>query len=223
MSSQRGSIWKRLSTGPVAWMIERRFQIEPRCDVTAAAAAILQQTDEILVKPVNVTSLVDVIKQRVASGPQQSRVIETVASILERETTSTIRAWHARIGSLPSLMSIPMSYDQRCSHLPALFRDLILRLRSNQTIGTNALTPTGAAEHGAQRFRQGYRAAMLVEESRLLQVSIFETLQKNLAAIDYSVLLLGVMTIADEVDSQLSQAMDCFSDGSLCDTRITGT
>src|SRR5271170_4101077 len=112
-------------------------------EMTAAAAAILQQTDEILVKPVNVTSLVDVIKQRVASGPQQSRVIETVASILERETTSTIRAWHARIGSLPSLMSIPMSYDQRCSHLPALFRDLILRLRSNQTIGTNALTPTG--------------------------------------------------------------------------------
>src|ERR1700733_9724287 len=53
-------------------------------EMTAAAAAILQQTDEILVKPVNVTSLVDVIKRRVASGPQQERVIETVASILER-------------------------------------------------------------------------------------------------------------------------------------------
>ena len=34
-------------------------------------------------KPVNVTSLVDVIKQRVASGPQQKRVIESVASTLE--------------------------------------------------------------------------------------------------------------------------------------------
>jgi hypothetical protein len=39
------------------------------------------------VKPANVTSPVDVIKQRVASGPQQKRVIESVASILERETT----------------------------------------------------------------------------------------------------------------------------------------
>jgi len=169
-------------------------------EMTAAAAAILQQTDEILVKPVNVTSLVDVIKQRVASGPQQKRVIESVASILERETTSTIRAWHARIGAEPSLMSIPMSCDQRCSHLPILFRDLILRLRSNQAIGANALTPTGAAEDGAERFRQGYKAAMLVEESRMLQVSIFETLQKNLTSIDYSMLPLGVMTIADEVD-----------------------
>jgi CheY-like chemotaxis protein len=192
-------------------------------EMTAAAAAILQQTDEILVKPVNVTSLVDVIKRRVASGPPQNRVIETVASILERETTSTIQAWYARIAADPSLRSVPMSYDQRCSHLPTLFHDLILRLRSNQTIGTNALKPTGAAEHGAQRFRQGYRAAMLVEESRMLQVSIFETLQKNLASIDYSVLLLGVMTIADEVDLQLSQAMQCFSEDSLSENRITGT
>jgi hypothetical protein len=48
---------------------------------------------------------------------------------------------------------------------------------------------------------------MLVEESRMLQVSIFQTLQSNLASIDFSVVLIGVMTIADEIDSQLSQAM----------------
>jgi hypothetical protein len=51
---------------------------------------------------------------------------------------------------------------------------------------------------------------MMVEESRMLQVSIFETLQNNLINIDFSVLLIGVMTIADEVDSQLSQAMESF-------------
>jgi hypothetical protein len=45
----------------------------------------------------------------------------------------------------------------------------------------------------------------------MLQVSIFETLQKNLAFLDYAVVLLGVMTIADEVDSQLSLAMRRFS------------
>jgi hypothetical protein len=48
---------------------------------------------------------------------------------------------------------------------------------------------------------------MLVEESRMLQVSIFQTLQDNLKRIDFSVLLVGVMAIADEVDSQLSQQM----------------
>jgi hypothetical protein len=48
---------------------------------------------------------------------------------------------------------------------------------------------------------------MLVEESRMLQVSVFHTLQKNLARIDFSILLTDVMTIAGEIDSQLSQAM----------------
>ena len=48
---------------------------------------------------------------------------------------------------------------------------------------------------------------MMVEESRILQVSIFNTLQNNLAKVDFSKVLLDVITIADEVDSQLKQAM----------------
>jgi hypothetical protein len=47
----------------------------------------------------------------------------------------------------------------------------------------------------------------LVEESRILQVSIFNTLQNNLPSVDFSTVLLDVMTIADEVDSQLKQSM----------------
>jgi hypothetical protein len=46
-----------------------------------------------------------------------------------------------------------------------------------------------------------------LEESRILQVSIFNTLQNNLTKVDFSKLLLDVVTIADEVDSQLKQAM----------------
>ena len=48
---------------------------------------------------------------------------------------------------------------------------------------------------------------MVVEESRILQVSIFNTLQKNLTKVDFSKVLLDVITIADEVDSQLKEAM----------------
>jgi hypothetical protein len=60
---------------------------------------------------------------------------------------------------------------------------------------------------------------MLVEESRMLQVSIFETLQRNLAGIDFSILLEEVMTIADEVDSQLSQAMDSYIEEALLEGK----
>jgi len=41
----------------------------------------------------------------------------------------------------------------------------------------------------------------------MLQVSVFATLQNNLRFVDFSRVLLDVMTIADEVDSQLKQAM----------------
>jgi hypothetical protein len=48
---------------------------------------------------------------------------------------------------------------------------------------------------------------MVVEESRILQVSIFNTLQNNLDSVDFSKVLRDVITIADEVDSQLKQAV----------------
>ena len=179
-------------------------------EMNAAAHAILMQADEILVKPVDVSTLVSVIKQRLASGPAASRVIESVATILERETQSTIRAWFARVELEEKLMVVALSYQQRCGHLARLFSDLVRRLRSCHPLGSKELVSVAAAEHGVIRYRQGYTAAMMVEESRMLQVSIFQTLQNNLASIDFSVLLLAVMTVADEVDSQLSQAMESY-------------
>jgi hypothetical protein len=74
-------------------------------------------------------------------------------------------------------------------------------------LGTPALMSDAAYDHGIQRRDAGYTPAMMVNESRMLQVTIFETLQRNLPDIDSTVLLGGVMTIADEVDSQLGQAM----------------
>jgi len=76
-------------------------------EMNAAAQAILRQTDEILVKPMDLTSLVQIINQRVASGPQDQRTIETVATILERATESTIQEWFDRIEMEPTLMSFP--------------------------------------------------------------------------------------------------------------------
>jgi DNA-binding response OmpR family regulator len=186
-------------------------------EMNAAAHAILLQADEILVKPMDVTELLNAIKQRLASGSRATRVVETVAAILERSAENTIGDWYKRIETDKKVMSISMSYEQRCGHLPQLFRDLVSRLLSSKPIGTKELVSDTAAEHGLNRRRQGYTAAMMVEESRMLQVSIFHTLQQNLASIDFSVLLIGVMTIADEIDSQLSQAMDSYIAESVAD------
>jgi hypothetical protein len=130
-----------------------------------------------------------------------------VASVLERETSDTIAAWFARVEEERELFSIPMSEHVRCAHLPAMFRDLVYRLRNPLPLGSRALNSPAACAHGVLRRKQGYTPAMMVEESRMLQVSIFQTLQRNVEDTKPGVLLLHVMTIADEVDSQLSQAM----------------
>jgi hypothetical protein len=44
---------------------------------------------------------------------------------------------------------------------------------------------------------------MIVEESRILQVSIFNTLKSNLCVLDFSLPLGDVMTIADEARTAL--------------------
>ncbi len=60
------------------------------------------------------------------------------------------------------------------------------------------------------RKLQGYTPAMLVHDSRILHVTLFRTLQKNLSALDFSLLLPDVMTIADDVDSQLTQPIESY-------------
>jgi YesN/AraC family two-component response regulator len=179
-------------------------------EMEAAARAILQQTDQILVKPMEVMALVQAIKQRVKTGAPLPQVVETVAEILQRSVEDTIQAWYGRIKTDKKVMAVSMTFEQRTCHLQQVFRDLVSRLESSKPIGSKELVSRAARDHGINRQEQGYTAAMLVEESRMLQVCIFDTLQQNLATIDFSVLLISVMTIADEIDSQLSQAMDSF-------------
>jgi hypothetical protein len=83
------------------------------------------------------------------------------------------------------------------------------RLRVPRNLGTKQVSEA-AVQHGKVRHSQGYSVPMIVEESRILQVSIFNTLQKNLSSVDFSLLLTDVMTIADEVDSQLKQTITSF-------------
>ena len=54
--------------------------------------------------------------------------------------------------------------------------------------------------HGELRYAQSYTPEMLVHESRILQVTLFGTLKDKMNALDFSLLLPDVMTIADEVD-----------------------
>ena len=187
-----------------------------------ATAAILAQADQILVKPMAVKTLIDAIRNRIKLGsPAPPPPIENLAAILDSETQATIKHWLGLVEADHHVVNVRLSEQDRSAHLPQLFRDLVSRLRNPLPLGTRALVSTAAAKHGFLRRHQGYTAAMMVEESRMLQVSIFQTLQNNLGRVDFSLLLIGVMTIADEVDSQLAQAMTSYISESNVDGMPT--
>lgn len=171
-----------------------------------AMSSILSQADEIFTKPIRIGQLKELIHKRLAEPRTLKRVRpESVASILEREAETTIQNWLDIVDQDGELTCIPLSRTERTGHLPKLLMDLVVRLRLDS--GLPAPISIAARDHGAMRLQQGYTVTMLVEESRILQVSIFSTLQRNLGGVDFSRLLLDVVTIADEVDSQLKQAM----------------
>jgi DNA-binding response OmpR family regulator len=177
--------------------------------VDEAMAAILSQADEIFAKPIRIGALKELIHSRLAAPHTIKRVKpESVASILERETETTIQNWLDAVDQDTELTCIPLTRLERTGHLPRLLQDLIIRLRLDS--GSKTPISIAAHDHGEMRVHQGYTATMVVEESRILQVSIFSTLQRNLCGVDFSKLLLDVVTIADEVDSQLKQAMFSF-------------
>jgi hypothetical protein len=138
----------------------------------------------------------------------QGKILETVAVILERERNSVIEEWLRRANSVPALTAIPLSDAERTQHLPSVFDDLIRRLRN---LDQNARARIcHARTHGKMRFAQGYSVDMLVEESRIFEVSTFMTLHLHQNELIQSQALLDVMTIADEADNQLKEAVQSF-------------
>jgi hypothetical protein len=142
---------------------------------------------------------------RMAGENNGVRAYESVADILERQLNGVIQDWLFRVEHEPDLKSIPLTYEERTGHLPQLLHDVIGRLRLDE--GTKAPISAAAAHHGDLRSKQGYTVAMAVEESRLLQVSIFSMLHKSEKHLDFTDVLPAVVTIADEVDAQLKQQM----------------
>jgi DNA-binding response OmpR family regulator len=183
-------------------------------DVKSAMDAILLEADEIIVKPFESRKLADLVHDKLLSRkPAVPAPKERVAGILQHCTCLIVEDWLVRIKRSKELTRVSLSDQERTGYLPKLIEDLIVRLRVPNTPGeeSQSIRSAAAAAHGKMRRAQGYTPAMLVHDSRILQVTLFGMLQKNLSALDFSLLLPDVMTIADEVDSQLTQAMESFT------------
>lgn len=180
-------------------------------DVKRAMDAVLLQADEILVKPFDAGRLTELIDKRMATRKSSpSKPKEGVASILDRDVTILIERWWERVGRVPELAALPVAAQERIAYLPEIIKNLATRLRGHRDIEAVDSPSAAAASHGQARYRQGYTPPLIVQESRILQVCIFETIERNLGTVDFTSVLPDIMIIADEVDSQLKQAIDSF-------------
>jgi DNA-binding response OmpR family regulator len=182
-------------------------------DVQSAMAAILLEADEIVVKPFEIGRFIDQVREKVVHRKPTKRVDkESVGAILLRCSTGIVETWLMRAKQSSELNRVSLSDEERTGHLPKLVEDLALRLSKPRATDkdSDAVFSAAAVAHGKLRYLQGYTPAMLVHESRILQVTIFGTLQVNLESLDFSLVLPDVMTIADEVDAQLTQSMDSY-------------
>jgi DNA-binding response OmpR family regulator len=180
-------------------------------DVQSAMAAILLEADEIIVKPFEVGRLAELVREKMNTRKPAARLEkERVGVILQRCITSIVEDWLVRVKQSRELNHLALNDSERTGHLPKLVEDLVVRLSKSSASAkdSDAISSDAALAHGKLRYLQGYTPAMLVHESRILQVTLFGTLQSNLSFLDFSLLLPDVMTIADEVDAQLTQSMD---------------
>jgi DNA-binding response OmpR family regulator len=183
-------------------------------DVKSAMEAISLEVDEIVVKPVGVEQLAKLVHERLLSQkPANRSKKERVSAILQRCSAVVVRNWLTRVKQARELNDLTLLDSERTGHLPKLIEDLVHRLKipiTGPPQDSDAVCSPAAVLHGQLRYEQGYSPEMLVHESRILQVTLFNTLKDNMNALDFSLLLPDVMTIADEVDAQLTQTMGSY-------------
>ena len=184
-------------------------------DVKSAMEAIILEADEIVVKPVKIKDLAEMVRERLlVQKPANRTSKEKVSEILHRCSDIVVKDWLTRVKQARELNHLLLVDSERTGHLPKLIEDLVLRLNRPITGSppqdSDATSSPAAALHGELRYTQGYTPEMLVHESRILQVTLFGTLKDNMNALDFSLLLTDVMTIADEVDAQLTQTMGSY-------------
>lgn len=180
-------------------------------DLQKAMNAIGLQADAVLTKPFDVKQLPGLLDEKHSpSKPAPRPVKEAVATILERDVQTLMQRWLGRVEQVKELASLPLAPEERTAYLPEIVKSIDERLRILRTVEVIDRPSPAAVKHGQCRYRQGYTAPLIVQESRLLQVSIFETIERNLAVVDFTTVLPDIMIIADEVDCQLKQTIDSF-------------
>jgi YesN/AraC family two-component response regulator len=180
-------------------------------DFGTALEAIRQQVDDYLIKPADVERLLQDIKDKLERRhPHQPRQVLRAAEVLRANRAEIPRRYVQEWKRDAQLSRFGLSDKEIVNHLPALMADLLENPPEiNQATHKSV---RAAASHALTRRGQGFSAAQLVREMKLLRTVLAQILQENLLTINLSLLISDMIEIGQNLDLLLAESVAAFSD-----------
>src|SRR4051812_2542285 len=175
-----------------------------------ALQAIRSQVDDYFVKPADITTLLERMKQRLADPhgykpPPLQRLSEVLLNhgdIIKQRLLTEIK-------NHPELNLLPLQDEQRLDKLPKLVTVIAERINAGNESSYAALVSC-AAEHGRARQAQGYTVPMLVEDTRIFDAVLHQLIESNLLSIDLSNLIPDMRKVNDSLQIHVKEALRAF-------------
>ena len=180
-------------------------------DFESALIAIRNQVDDYIVKPADVTKLVQALqtKSDEPRRPERALPSKRVSVILRESAEQLVERWLLRVQENAELSKIAMPQRARIDHVPSLIEEIADRIESYPHDVSDSVIEA-AGTHGRQRYRHGYTIPMLLVESALLQKTITEVLQENLLTIDISTLIQDMRLVAEVINRAAELSVRAF-------------
>ncbi len=156
----------------------------------SALQAIRNQVDDYLVKPADVRELMNSLKSKLNNprGPG-TLMRERLADFLRENADRIAERALAAMKSDERLSTLPLTVAQRLDYVPGLLNGIIKQLEAEAPDDFNGSIMREGARHGEMRRSQRYSEEMVIDDVRLLDASIYDTVQDGLLRLELSSLI----------------------------------
>jgi DNA-binding response OmpR family regulator len=177
-----------------------------------ALQAIRNQVDDYLVKPAKIEELVASLHAKLENPRNQAYVqLQTVAKLLREHVADLQCLVLAAAKSGSRLATLPLSDEQRVCYVPDVVTAIVNQLEAERPSEPTEGLLIAGAQHGATRRAQGYSQQMLVDDIRLLDSSIHDTIQGALLKIDVSNLIPNLKQVNATLACYLQESLEAFN------------
>jgi len=178
----------------------------------SALRAIRSQVDDYLVKPAAPEDLVQTIQLRLLDRkPRKAPLLLRVPSLLRANNKLILNRVLKQMKRHPVLGSIPIDDQDRTTTLSTVLLEIADQIEAGTSDNPSTPIVRSGTNHGDIRRAQGYSAAMLVDDTGLLDASSYEVVQENLLNIDLSYLVADLKMFNSLLQAHLKASIQAFT------------